>query len=48
MPPDEYQKEDGSGGYQLEDGSGNLILEQQAGDAQPMPYVGGGYYPSEG
>lgn len=45
---DEYQLEDGTGGYQLEDGTGNLLLEQQAGAEEPMPYVSGGYYPSEG
>lgn len=45
---DEYQLEDGTGGYQLEDGSGNLLLEAGAAPEDPMPYVGGSYYPSEG
>lgn len=45
---DEYQLEDGTGGYQLEDGTGNYLLEQQAAVEDPMPYLGGGYYPEQG
>lgn len=46
---DAYELESGApDGYLLEDGSGVLLLEQQAGTDEPMPIVGGGYYPEQG
>lgn len=45
---DLYQLETSTDNYLLEDGTGQLQLETDAGLDEPMPQLGGGYYPAEG
>ena len=45
---DAIETEEDADNYLLEDGSGYYLLEQQPGTDEPMPFVGGGYYPQEG
>lgn len=45
---DLYQIEESLDNYLLEDGSGQLQLETDALLEDPMPYLGGGYYPEQG
>lgn len=45
---DAYQLETTADRFLLEDGTGVLLLEQQAGVDEPMPQLGGGYYPEQG
>ena len=45
---DLYQIEESTDNYLLEDGSGQLQLETDAGLDEPMPILGGGYYPEQG